>query len=287
MIAKRDTQLLLNGYFLTALVVLICNDQIWKYTYANALTGKLSDIAGLILLPPALAFLFPRLQGRAIGWSALFFILWKTPWASPLIEWYNTLAPMPISRVVDYTDYLALLVLPLPYWLIIRDATKMGLLRLHPILAWSLLLLTSSSFIATQPPIWYSFQQSSGNVTFYGTRYRTGMTESEVLAALAARDIDFAVDTAFANNVHLRYYWRNRDSILSNNPPFYHIPELVIEDDTLHEVQFSLMPQQNGNVMFLLNGLQVDDLAPEDISRKLRRMYRRQLKKELVQSPWK
>ncbi len=290
MASKRDPRLLLNVYFIAALIVLICNDQIWKYTFANSLTGKLSDVAGLVLLPLVVSFVFPPSRERSIWWCALFFLIWKTPLTTPLIEWYNYFAPIPISRVVDYSDYWALLVLPLPYWLIKRYqnnpvASIQSFVSVRS-LAWSILFITSLGFIATSPPIWYSFQQSSGNVTFYNTRYRTGMTKTEVLSALSNRGVRYEVDTAFATDIHLRR-WVNGDSLMANDPPFYRIPQLLIDEDTLHEVQFSLMPQGNGKVMFLLNGLQVKDVPAEGPSRKLRRMYRRLLKKGLVQKGWK
>ncbi|MGH1433070.1 MAG: hypothetical protein ACRBG0_01275 [Lewinella sp.] len=109
---KFRAALLLNYVFLFALMVLVLNDHFWKAIYANALTGKLSDFAGLILLPLCLAYVFPRLKERAVLGSALFFLFWKTPLATPFIEWYNLITPIPISRVVDYTDYIALLILP-------------------------------------------------------------------------------------------------------------------------------------------------------------------------------
>lgn len=291
MATARNPRLLLNAYFITALTVLVCNDHLWKFAYANALTGKLSDLAGLVLLPLVICFLIPPSRERAIWWAALFFIFWKTPWSGPVISWYNDFAPIPISRIVDYSDFWALLVLPLPYWLIRRyhhsAPTPVRLVISSQSLAgWSLLLVTSLSFIATSPPLWYSFQQSSGNVTFYDTRYRTGMTQSEVLGALSDRGVDYLVDTAFANNIHLRR-WINGDSLLAHDPPFYRIPQLIVDEDTLHEVQFSLMPLVNGKVMFLLNGLQVKDIPDEGPSRKLRRMYRRVLKRELAQKGWK
>ena len=280
---QHNHRLLLNPIFIAALILLILNDQIWKYSYGNTLTGKLSDFSGLILLPLVIAFLFPAWRKGAVWFSALFFLFWKSPWSTPFIDWYNLIAPIPISRIVDYSDYVALFILPLPYWIIQHCQSKpiAHFIKWQPFAAWSVLLLTSMSFIATQPPLWYSFQQSSGNVSFYNCKFKTGLTRAEVLQKLENRKIDVQVDTALAGQIHLRNFVHS-DSILANDPPFYRIPQLVIEEDTLYEVQFALMPQTKEKVMFMLNGLQVDDVSEGQLTRKLRRMYRKTLKKELI-----
>lgn len=280
---KRHPGLLLNPIFLSALLLLILNDQIWKYSFGSVLTGKLSDFSGLILLPLVLAFAFPTWRKGVIWFSALFFLFWKSPWSQPFIDWYNLFAPIPISRVVDYSDYLALLILPLPYWMIDHyyDSTPIKRTKWQPIASWSVLVLTSLSFIATQPPLWYSFQQSSGNISFYNCKFKTGMTQAEVLQKLEDRGLNVEIDTALAGQIYLRNYVHS-DSILTNDPPFYRIPQFVIDEDTLYEIQFSLMPQAKDKVMFMLNGLQVDEISDDQITQKLRRMYRKTLKKELV-----
>ncbi|MEO0877822.1 MAG: hypothetical protein AAFY48_24735 [Bacteroidota bacterium] len=230
-----------------------------------------------------MAFLFPAWRKGAIWFSALFFLFWKSPWSATCIDWYNLFAPIPISRVVDYSDYLALLILPLPYWMIDHyyDSTPARRRKWQPLASWTILVLTSMSFIATQPPLWYSFQQSSGNVSFYNCKFKTGMTRTEVLQRLADRGLNVKVDTALAGQLYLRNFV-NSDSILANDPPFYRIPQFVVDEDTLHEIQFSLVAQAKDKVMFMLNGLQVDEIADEQITQKLRRMYRKTLKKELV-----
>ncbi|MEL6971009.1 MAG: hypothetical protein AAFZ63_21670 [Bacteroidota bacterium] len=281
---KRDPRLLLSPIFLIALSTLILNDQIWKYTYGNLLTGKLSDFSGLILLPLVLAFLFPAWRKGTVWFSALFFLFWKTPWSTPFIDWYNLIAPIPISRVVDYSDYLALFILPLPYWMIQRFAQAPTHTSAHwqPLASWSVLLVTSLSFIATQPPPRLFFQYSSGNVSFYDCKFKIDMTRAEVLQKLANQGLVVEVDTALAGNIRMRNFVYS-DSILANDPPFYRIPQFAVEGDTLYEIQFSLRPQAKEKVILYLNGLQVDDIPVDQLTRKLRRMYRKTLKKELVE----
>lgn len=285
---QRNPKLLLNGAFISALLVLLLNDHLWKWTHTNSFTGKLSDVSGLVLLPLLLTYLFPRLRVNSIWISALLFTLWKTPLVTPLIESYNRWALIPISRVVDYTDYWALLILPLPYWLLHRlqqpaklSAPREKRYRWGPLFAWSIGLITALAFMATSMPRWYYFQQSSGNVRFHDCRYKTGKTADEVLQILSQAGIDAELDTAFAQRTYVRY-WEANDTNSVQLPPFYRIPQLVVAEDTLRDIQFALMPAAEGEVMFLLNGLQVDSLETEQVDQKLRRMYRKLLKKNVV-----
>ena len=280
---QRNPNLLLNPVFLTALLLLICNDQYWKYAYGNILTGKLSDFSGMVLLPLVLSFLFPTWRARSIWFSTLLFLFWKSPWSGPFIDFYNQFAPIPISRVVDYTDYLAFLILPLPYWLIscYTRTNQRNRMTWRPIASWGVLLITSLSFIATQPPPSFSFQHNTGNVSFYNCKYKMEMTREQVLQKLRSEGLKVMVDTALASQIHLRNYIYS-DSILAHDPPFYRIPQLAIEKDTVYEVQFSLMTRIDNQVFFLLNGLRVEGLAETEVTRKLRRMYRKALEKELI-----
>ena len=63
-------------------------------------------------------FIFPRLKKYAIVLCGLFFIFWKLPISENFITFYNKFAIIPITRVVDYTDLIALFVLPISYVLL-------------------------------------------------------------------------------------------------------------------------------------------------------------------------
>jgi len=102
---------LLNPVFITGLFVLLCNDFFLKAAWGNALTGKLSDIAGVCILPLFIAFLFPGRKWLALGFTVLFFIFWKTELSTPFLDGWNAFIPYSLGRVVDYTDLLVLPVL--------------------------------------------------------------------------------------------------------------------------------------------------------------------------------
>jgi hypothetical protein len=278
------TELLLNYIFMLALVLLIVNDHFWKANYANVLTGKLSDFAGLILLPLCLAYLFPRLRERAVLWSALFFLFWKTPLASPFIEWYNLIAPIPISRVVDYTDYIAFAILPLPWWMIRQPELFKPLalpLRASP-WSWGLLLVTSVSFVATSPPYWLHLSaEAPGNVRFYESPYKVEKSPTEILARLTEEGIVFE-QYERQDSTGIYYYRYLSDSNSAVRYQFYVIPQLILDDDTLNDIHFMLSPTTSGYTGFLLQSMNVPDSSSTYITERRNKVYLRLLKKELV-----
>jgi hypothetical protein len=102
--------------FVAALVLLVVNDVALKPLFHNALTGKLSDFAGLFALALFVATLWPR-RSRGAAWTlALAFTFWKTPYAEPLIGALNAVSPVAIGRTVDLWDLVAVPMIPLAVW---------------------------------------------------------------------------------------------------------------------------------------------------------------------------
>jgi hypothetical protein len=102
--------------FVAALTLLVINDAALKPLFHNALTGKLSDFAGLFALALFVATLWPR-QSRSAAWAiALAFTFWKTRHAEPLIGALNAVSPIALGRTVDFTDLVALPMIPLAFW---------------------------------------------------------------------------------------------------------------------------------------------------------------------------
>ena len=106
------------------------NDHVLKDAYHNWFTGKLSDFAGVLILPLFLAYVFNTRSQSVIVATALFFVYWKSPLSQGLIEGINATGLLHYGRVVDYTDLLALVVLPLS-WRILRVPERFAF-RLRP-----------------------------------------------------------------------------------------------------------------------------------------------------------
>ena len=145
----QAADLLLHPVALVALAVLVLNDHVLKAAYPGFLTGKLSDIAGVALLPLVLVAGWellgaalgrgsgprPRVLGAAIlvtgigfavvkllppaaeafGW-VLGAVQWPFALASGLVAGHALLAPAAAPIVADPTDLLALPALWLAAW---------------------------------------------------------------------------------------------------------------------------------------------------------------------------
>ncbi|WP_299991851.1 hypothetical protein [uncultured Pontibacter sp.] len=108
-------ELITQPLFILGLVLLLVNDLYLKYEFSNSLTGKLSDFAGLFIFPFFFSTLIVKYSRHFYLLTAVLFIYWKSPLSQPLIEWCNAVGA-PINRTVDYTDLLALSILPFSYY---------------------------------------------------------------------------------------------------------------------------------------------------------------------------
>ena len=121
---NKQKDILLILILTIGILCLFLNDRLWKYEYGNLLTGKLSDFIGLFTLPLFLAILFPRVKRQVSIIVGVLFIIWKSPLSSPFIELWNSYQIIEFSRVIDNTDYIALIMIPLAHTLIMKYQIK-------------------------------------------------------------------------------------------------------------------------------------------------------------------
>lgn len=114
---NNNYKIFTSSWFILGLTLLLLNDFVLKELISNWFTGKLSDFAGLFIFPLFWTAFFPRGKKVIFLFTGLLFILWKSPLSQTFIEGWNHVDLLSISRVVDYTDLYALLVLPLAYYL--------------------------------------------------------------------------------------------------------------------------------------------------------------------------
>lgn len=120
---KHRASYIINPVFILCLTLLLVNDFYFKAAFSNALTGKLSDFSGLVVFYGVLSFLF-GLHKSFIGGVVLAFVYWKSGYSQPLIDFVNQTIPWQIARVVDYSDLLALMVLPLYHRYLQRNSVS-------------------------------------------------------------------------------------------------------------------------------------------------------------------
>ncbi|MFE3449697.1 hypothetical protein ACFXJ8_12255 [Nonomuraea sp. NPDC059194] len=101
-----------------AVIVLLVNDHVLKQTWPGFLTGKLSDVAGLVVAPPLLALLLRRRADLAavLLTGAVFAVVKCTETGAEVASQVWTLAAGPSRVLADPTDLLALPALALAWW---------------------------------------------------------------------------------------------------------------------------------------------------------------------------
>ena len=160
--------------FVLGLVLLLLNDFVLKTTFHNWVTGKLSDLAGLFIFPLFWSVFFPKQSLLVYGATALGFVIWKSPMSDGFIQVWNSLPYLfDIARVVDYSDYLALGVLPFSHYYF-----KSNHHLRCPLSPQLLVIVAGFAFMATsRPAIRKTFH--------YNTRYKTGMSRRALLKKLS------------------------------------------------------------------------------------------------------
>ncbi|MEU8014460.1 hypothetical protein AB0B74_00685 [Micromonospora parva] len=111
---------------LFALALLLVNDHVLKAAFSGPVTGKLSDVAGLVLAPPLVAVLLtllvPRLPARAaalvglIAVGAGFAVVKSSGYAAELASSAWTVLAGPSLVRADWTDLFTLPALGLAWW---------------------------------------------------------------------------------------------------------------------------------------------------------------------------
>ena len=100
--------------FCFSLLILLVNDFYLKAAYHNFLTGKLSDLFGLITFVLFFSDVFKNQRKIVYILTAILFAYWKSPFSSSFIYYFSEYV-YGIDRVVDPSDCLTLLFLPLIY----------------------------------------------------------------------------------------------------------------------------------------------------------------------------
>lgn len=128
---RTDAPQLLHPVWWAALGLLVVNDHALKHLglLPGWLTGKLSDVAGMIVAPVLLAAALRTrtvaARAAAFAWVAAVFTLMKVlPAGARAAESLAALAGLDWRVVADPTDVLALLAMPVAWWVCDRPAPR-------------------------------------------------------------------------------------------------------------------------------------------------------------------
>ncbi len=145
---QNISKLFTSIWFLFGLIVLLVNDFVLKELYGNWLTGKLSDFAGIFIFSLFWVALFPKHKNKIFTLIALLFIYWKSPFSQNLIDSWNNLGLLKVYRTVDYSDTMALIMLPFAYY-IYDYKEKLLTINLSPYIPFAFCIF---AFLATSLP---------------------------------------------------------------------------------------------------------------------------------------
>jgi len=267
--------LILNYIFIFGILLLFINDHFLKWEYSNWITGKLSDFIGVLILPFLLTFIAPKYLKVNLFITGIFFVFWKSKLSNEFINFYNEFALIKITRIIDYTDLLALTMLPLSYLIIQRiwnnDTIK---IKLNNQINHRLVLIPSIFILlATSPPKSLYYTYSNGSLDCYKCGFTLPYSQSEIVDKLKKSNIYF--DTIFKINPEInKIYNFEKDSI-----NFYKINTLVIEQDTLKNIDFSMLNKRNGKTKVYFNGFEYSgNISDNKMKRKLRKYYYKLIK---------
>jgi hypothetical protein len=156
-----------SAAFLIGLFILLLNDLYLKEIFGNWFTGKLSDFSGLFIFPLFLGVFNSKRIWVNYFFTAVFFVFWKSDLSTGFLFYVNQTLQTEFSRVVDYSDLIALSVLPLSYWYS-QKAKSLNFRFLKPVIV----CLSVFSFYATSAP------DSDRNNQITGRYYRVWDNET-------------------------------------------------------------------------------------------------------------
>ena len=278
---KRNKFLLLNYVFVVSIILLFINDHFLKLHFHNWFTGKFSDFLGMIIFPLFLAYIFPKLRTFSILVSFILFIFWKSPFSEGFIDFYNQILPIAVTRVVDYTDFIAFVFLIIPFLLIKYDA-----------------LLQPLKIRKISPAL----------VLFNDYSFKIPKSKTEALDELKNRNILFKKDTLRI----IRRYNISSESLIMNGTDlktlevdkeilkkelereigfydYYIIDSLKIGDETLKDIRFELEELSKSKVKIILKSVVLEEQNTNNkkLQKKFRKIYRELLKKEFLNKNYK
>ncbi len=234
----KNSYYLLNQVFLFALFALLLNDFYLKAAFPSILSGKLSDLSGLVVFVFFFIFLFgSRFKALIFITTALIFCWWKSFLSGGFIQNWNELFGFyRIERKVDYTDLFCLAVLIPAYF---YQPKQLSLPKNRWVVT-PLLLLTVFAISATS---------KGGNIRAYDNSQKYIIHESFKLKKVTQAD--------FLNYLSLSNlkFEKNADAAPPRKPSDYHyyiLQNFEIKDGLNVESMHIGVKEKNENLKVLI-----------------------------------
>lgn len=299
----KRKDLILNPHFIAGLLVLLLNDFYLKAAFGNFVTGKLSDFAGLLIFPMFLAAVLPKMKKYAALITGIGFVIWKLPLFTPVVDLLNQLPLVSIHRVIDYSDYMALLILPVSHYLItakfcrdvsvpLRFTRHDVFKRLLYVSRLALLGVSFFAFCATSYTPKYIYQMPKGTV-YVGESYHIKLPKDSVISAIERLGYNCEYHDEFVycrtglisdtTKIQQRGYYQT-DNIIRY---FQGVNKKdTIAQDTIANVKYDLLEiDPNKTRLTIINVTLPEDGQVQDWKqlKALSRQYREWLKKNMIE----
>ncbi len=258
---------------------LFLNDRLWKFYYSNWMTGKLSDFLGLITLPIFIGILFPRTKKYISIIVGSIFVFWKSPLATPLIESWNQIMIFKLTRTIDYSDFLALIILPFIHYFLVHlninefknnVQLKVNADFLKLFVCFSFLVFCSTSVDEPSYP--------KGDI-YIDESIEVEMSKENILQVMKERDLEIKVDSI--------WYYLHRGK--ETGRKYFQIEQLVLnsegQKDTLYNVNFEIYEWSDKNIIRLINfsfNKKNWSLQDGEILKSKSKLYRGLLRKKIL-----
>ncbi len=225
----KDFKILTSYYFLIGLTLLLLNDFLFKELFGNWITGKLSDFAGLFIFPLFWTALLPKHKNKIFVITGILFIYWKSAYSQEIIDIWNSFGLFDVARTVDYTDLIALSVLPFAFF-IHKEKDRIRKFNISPVFP---LIISLFAFTAT------SYQRDYN----YNTTYEFSFSKNELL-----RKINLLRNDSISNNPPLSLNISNANHLIIDNSDtlWYFSSESKIINDTVWKYKKIFKPHKNG-----------------------------------------
>ncbi len=228
---------ILNPLFAAALALLLLNDFVLKSAFSNFLTGKLSDLAGIVVLALFLTAFFPKRKPAVYAFVILFFTFWKSPASEGVIAFLNAQFSAGYIRVVDFTDLFCLLVLVPLYRFEPREGIRPNSLKLAfaPLAALTLFALVATS---RAQPEQYGYVYVGKEIPFKSSK-------QDFLDLLTAHEVQYK----------MTYKYEFKGDSIEN----YELQKFLVNSDTIYSALISIKERKKDKLTLTLHNFHMTE----------------------------
>ncbi len=277
---KRNS-ILKNPQFLMGLGMLVLNDYWLKWQFHNWFTGKLSDVVGLYFFPVFVCSFFPKYKKHIYWLVALLFVFWKSSLSGGFIAALHGLH-LPFARVVDYSDFIALVALPVSYkYSNVQEAfNESG--------SWPVAFVALLVFCADSLPTRHLMEPSAQYEQII--TIDTKLSEQGVFARMDSLGIKYYRDSTTYGHYYYdtSHPWGARSPVgqdRRNARHFWRIKNYAARADTIRNINFRVTGQDSAGRMISIIGFDINSVGWKEDKQKYRkqkRKYKHVLKREFA-----